>query len=481
MRLQNFGIASLLQAEQRPDAAAFVSREGTISYRQFADQVVHFAGHMQALGVRQGSVVGLAINSPSTMLVAVAALSALGAGWFVVSGDYTVSAFPGAVDHVFSAGTRSEQEGWHAIDASWLDAPPVPAGAIDALPGHAAPDAVWNYATSSGTTGRPKTMPVTYGTVWTRSTRPELADGLAQTVLNLFPAVTHVGVRFSLCNLAFGGTNVAMMQWPELVAAGVTKVLGSPSHMSSVFQRHPVPDIRIPACRVTGGPVTPSLMETGLDYFDEMQILYGSTEAGTMALGHFSRARPYDGTVGPPVAGVTVEALGADGQPNPPGTEGILRIRTDTLIPGYLGHPDPGNSPVRDGWLYPGDLGLIDANGALRFTGRADDVINTGGNKINAIDIDAIIERHPDVVDGYCFLETNAFGHGVLSAIVQLRRGAAAESLRSIKADIIDELHHSIWPRKIYLTDRVPRNINGKAMRSQAIALAPSLPKVDLP
>jgi acyl-CoA synthetase (AMP-forming)/AMP-acid ligase II len=92
-----------------------------------------------------------------------------------------------------------------------------------------------------------------------------------------------------------------------------------------------------------------------------------------------------------------IEAVGPGRQPLPPGGEGELRIRGPQLLTSYT---DPGLSKAQiddDGWFYPGDAGVVDAEGWIRMTGRLKDIINRGGEKFSTLDIEVAIASHPDV------------------------------------------------------------------------------------
>jgi acyl-coenzyme A synthetase/AMP-(fatty) acid ligase len=473
MQTDNIGFAALQRAFQLRRTTAFLVPGYAIPYQRFADLLVCFATRMQERGVDRRSTVGLVINDPAAAVIAVAAVALLGSKWVDASTE-TASAFAGTT-HVFAAGQRMLKPGMINIDRSWLEAPPSTEKSLQKFPGHAHPDDVWMIARSSGTTGRPKFMPISYEAVWRRTENPELQDGAPPVTCNLFPPTSYVGARINIGNLAFGGTNVTRAPFDELLAKGVNRVMGSPAQIAGAFfSKGATPKGRIRSCKVTGAQVTAQFVETGLRYFEEIHALYGATEAGALTLSRFSDDIPFDGSAGYPCPGAEVEILDGAQMPCAAGVEGIVRVRTPWTVPFYIDEPELTASHFRDGWFYPGDLGVLDGTGALRITGRIGDVINAGGRKLNAAELDEIIQRHPDVRDGYCFIENDEHGADVLSVVVSLHPGASHDGLSSITDAAIQKFGRSKAPQRIYVTDTVPRNENGKPMRTQAATAAAS-------
>jgi acyl-CoA synthetase (AMP-forming)/AMP-acid ligase II len=114
-------------------------------------------------------------------------------------------------------------------------------------------------------------------------------------------------------------------------------------------------------------------------------------EAGAAAV---ERRSQWDGQV---LAGMEIQAVSTDRVPLPAGTEGELRIRGPRLLTAYK---DPERTRERidsEGWFYPGDIGIVDDQGWIRMSGRLKDIINRGGEKFSALDIESAIASHPDV------------------------------------------------------------------------------------
>jgi len=473
---ENFAFATLRGAFSRPDVIAF---DGTsrVTYQRFADLVVHFARKMREFGVGAGSTVGLSVASPVVAQVAVTAVGLLGARWLQFGALERKSPHLQAT-HFF---TGAGEGGTYQFTRAWLEAPPASVDSLDDFPGHAHPDDVWMIATSSGTTGRQKYMPLGYRSAWRRiSGNIDLVDGKPMIFASLFGATGHTGLRPRLGNLLAGGTNVQIASFEKMLARGVNRLMGSPVQIAAHIRKATPPDTRIRSCRLTGAVVTSQFVEWALDYFDEVQVLYGSTETGGATVARFTQDRPFDGSAGHPLDGVELSVVDGADKPVEAGVEGIIRVRTDGMVMGYVGDPELTQAVFRNGWFEPGDLGYIDATGAVHISGRISDVINTGGVKFNAADLDASLQRHPDVEDGYCFIEKTGHGEDVLSATISLKPSADRSGFAAQWPSTVKGLGPARALHRLYVVDTVLRNENGKPMRAESAKAVQSLTPIIL-
>lgn len=415
------------------------------------------------------STVALLTKDLLAASVAIGAIGLLGARWAPLASSTAVPL--AGTTHTFTFGPGTERVGATVIDAAWLKPERSNATMLGQFAGAASPDATWMIAHSSGTTGKLKYMPISYNTVWNRSAIADVQDAAPLTLLNLFSTLSYVGACINAFNLVHGGTNAYWAPWAQLLAMGVNRILGSPAQLSlAILERTAPPAKKIRSVRVTGAQVTAKFVATALRYFDEVQVLYGATETGTMTLGRITDARAFDGSTGRHVEGVEVQILDGDEGSCAAGVEGIVRVRAPWPVPFYIGEPELTAQVFKDGWFTPGDLGRLDAAGALHITGRTGDVLNVGGQKLNASELDEIIEAHPEVRDGYCFIDRNSTGGDILAIVATLKPGASARCLAEIRDAAAAKLGKSRAPQRLYVTDTLPRNENGKPMRREAAA-----------
>jgi acyl-coenzyme A synthetase/AMP-(fatty) acid ligase len=187
---------------------------------------------------------------------------------------------------------------------------------------------------------------------------------------------------------------------------------------------------------------------------------YGSTETGTIASGPLQDSADLPGGTSRLLEGVVVESLGDDDRPLPRGSTGRLRVRTPGMAHRYEGDDAASERAFRDGWFLPGDLGAVTGDSILVVTGRIDDLINVGGNKISPQVIEDALLRVPGVTDAAAVGIRDASGcTGIGVAIVADDRATPAAL-----DDACKRLRY-MAPSRILRLDELPRNENGKVDR----------------
>ncbi|SFJ91246.1 fatty-acyl-CoA synthase [Sphingomonas sp. NFR04] len=266
---------------------------------------------------------------------------------------------------------------------------------------------------TSGTTGAPKGVTYTHRSSFLHTLRLLQVDVMAisgrDTVLAVVPmfhanawglpfAVPAAGGKLVLPGRWTDGASLTRLIAGEQVTVGVgvpTVWLGLLEHLEASGEDLPSLERVI----VGGAPLAPALMariESGLGV--EVQTSWGMTElspSGTVAVPRDpARAAALSGK---PAIGVDLLLTDAQGHalPDQRGGEGHLRVRGAAVIARYFGEPD--SALDADGWFATGDLARIDAGGNLQITGRAKDLIKSGGEWINPAEIEAVIGALPQV------------------------------------------------------------------------------------
>jgi fatty-acyl-CoA synthase len=214
---------------------------------------------------------------------------------------------------------------------------------------------------------------------------------------------------------------------------------------------------------VSGSSLSPILRERARELFgDSLYDLYGSTEAGWVAVATPEDVIKRPDSVGRPVPGVEVEVLGDDGRSLGPGDVGRLYIRSEARFEGYTG----GETSDERGDLYGiGDVGHLDEEGFLHVEGRADDMVVVGGENVYPIEIEDVIRRVPGVDDvAVAGVADQEYGR-VLAAFVT---GEASEE--AILAACREALASYKVPRRIERLDELPRTGSGKILVRELVA-----------
>jgi acyl-CoA synthetase (AMP-forming)/AMP-acid ligase II len=216
---------------------------------------------------------------------------------------------------------------------------------------------------------------------------------------------------------------------------------------------------------VSGSALPAELATTFMDRFgDVLYNLYGSTEVSWVSIAGPADLRAAPGAAGRAPVGTRLVILGDDDRPVPTGTEGRVFVRNDLPFAGYTRE---GVDVERfGGMLGTGDIGRLDEHGLLHLTGRADDMIVSGGENVHPGPVEDLIAARPEVREAAVTgVPDEQYGQR-LAAFVVLEPGArvAADDVRGwVRA----ELSRFAVPRDVEFLDELPRNATGKVVHRE--------------
>lgn len=204
---------------------------------------------------------------------------------------------------------------------------------------------------------------------------------------------------------------------------------------------------------------------------------YGITETGSWVAGNTTpRLQPEDGLIGNGWGTVirilpSGDPLAGAGHARPcrRGEAGFVWLHTPGLMRGYLDRPDLTRAVVSAGWFSTGDIGLLDKRGRLYLRGRQREEINKGGQKIYPADVDAVIERHPAILDVCTFpYEHELYGESVgVAVVLQAGQGNPLAEIREWTSRRLG-VHRA--PDRWYALEAIPRTSRGKLNRREVAA-----------
>ncbi len=262
--------------------------------------------------------------------------------------------------------------------------------------------------------------------------------------------------------------------WPRLIAGTeATLFAGVPGLFRQVLKYANADEMRLGALRhalVAGETPPPGLFEewTGRMGTALYEAL-GMSEISTyISSGPEVPRKP--GTVGKPQPGRCVAIIPADGgeAPLPPGSEGLIAVdrRDPGLMLGYWRRPREEAEVYRGRWFTGGDLGVIDDDGYVTHTGRANDLMNALGYRVSPLEVEAILGEHPEVAEVACAEIRVRDGVSVIGAFV-VPRGPEPPDAESLKAFAHERLAAYKCPKEIRFVAALPRTANGKIKRNE--------------
>jgi len=349
--------------------------------------------------------------------------------------------------------------------------------------GYAQPDDVSMVLHTSGTTSRPKIVPLSQANLAASATniRNTLKFTAADCGLNIMPLFhIHGLIAGVLAPLAAGsqvfctpGFNAlkffawmdeAHPTWYTAVPTMHQAIVSRAPKNTEIIARNPLRFLRS-----SSSSMPPQVIKELEDIFHAPLIeSYGMTEAThQMASNPLPPAVRKPGTVGV-AAGPEVAIMAADGTLLPRGTgvenTGEIVIRGANVTAGYESNPKANEEGFRNGWFRTGDQGVMDADGYISITGRLKEIINRGGEKVSPREVDEILMDHPAVAQVVCFgMPHPKLGEEVAAAVV-LREGQAATE-RELQAFVSTRAAEYKVPKKILILDEIPKGATGKLQR----------------
>ena len=341
------------------------------------------------------------------------------------------------------------------------------------------PDDIALMLHTSGTTSRPKIVPLSHQNVC--ASAEHIATSLKLTAedgcLNIMPLFHIHGLMAAvLASLASGGSvcctpgfnALSFFRW--LKEAQPSWFTAVPTMHQAILaragrNREVIEDSRLRFVRSSSASLGPTVMH-GLEETFAVPVIeaYGMTEAAhQMASNPLPPAIRKAGTVGL-AAGPQVAVMNEGGDVLVAGLTGEVVIRGPNVTAGYRANPAANASAFTNGWFRTGDQGVIDEDGYLRLTGRLKEIINRGGEKISPREVDEVLLEHPAVVHAVTFAVPHAkLGEDVAVAIVL--RPHATTTEQEVRAFAAGRLADFKVPRRVVFVETLPQGPTGKLRR----------------
>ena len=355
------------------------------------------------------------------------------------------------------------------------DMPP----ATPAAGGLAAAEDVALVLHTSGTTSRPKIVPLRQRNVAASAhhIRETLALTHGDVCLNIMPLFHIHGLIAAVLASLAGGASVSctpgfnalkFFGWfDEVKPSWYTAV---PTMHQAILARadrnkDEVARGRLRLVRSSSASLPPQVMEALEATFGAPVIeAYGMTEASHQMASNPLPPRPrFPGSVGI-AAGPEIAIMTDDGDLLPAGELGEIVIRGPNVTDGYEANPEANAKGFTNGWFRTGDQGYLDPDGYLRLTGRLKELINRGGEKISPLEVDTILMDHPAVAQVATFaVRHDKLGEEVAAAVV-LRDGMSLDE-RALRDFAAQRLADFKVPRKILFMAEIPKGATGKLQR----------------
>ncbi|MFN9450861.1 MAG: class I adenylate-forming enzyme family protein [Rubrivivax sp.] len=501
-------LAHLLQRQAllAPDAPAiFEGTQQVATYGQWGQRSATLAARLHAAGLAPGDRVLLFMRNHPRYLELL--LGAWWAGLAVV--PVNAKLHPAEVEWIIDnaqvrwafvshdvaprplAGLERQWEVDSDAVSALLAPLPGQAGADPAITPRGPDDLAWLFYTS-GTTGRPKGVMLTHRNLMTMGLTYAIdVDALQSGDTMVYAApMSHGCGLYAVPHLMAGARHVVPasggVDAAELCALG--EALGPLSTFAAptIVQRlvnhveqaglTPAECARRFKTIVYGGaPMYRADIERALAVMGPRFVqIYGQGETPMVAtalsrqqLANHSHPRWGEriASVGVAQTPVTIRVADAQGLPLPPGHTGEVLVRGDTVMAGYWRNPEATAAAVRDGWLWTGDMGSLDADGFLTLKDRSKDLVISGGSNIYPREVEEVLLTAPGVAEVAVVGAPDPEWGEVLVAFVVLRQGTPDSA--ALDTHCLAHIARFKRPKRYVFVEALPKNHYGKVLKTE--------------
>lgn len=349
-------------------------------------------------------------------------------------------------------------------------------------------DLAWLFYTS-GTTGKPKGVLLTHGNLMTMTLCyfSDVDTAKAEDSILYAAPMSHGAGMYSMAHMLVGARHVV----PESGAFQPDEILTLSKRFRniSMFAAPTMVRRMVEHCESSGedpsgiktivyggGPMYVEDIRRGLEVMGNRFVqIYGQGESpmtitalSRFQLGNISHPRYLEriGSVGVAQSAVEVRIGDQQGNSVADGLVGEILVRGATVMGGYWNRPEATAEALRDGWLFTGDMGVLDADGFLTLKDRSKDVIISGGSNVYPREVEEALLSHPSVAEVSVVGRPNPeWGEDVVAFVVT-SPGTALDP-QQLDAHCLSQIARFKRPKEYILLDALPKNNYGKVLKTE--------------
>lgn len=482
-------------AATRPRHPALVHRGGSVTYAELEAETQQLAARLRALGVERGERVAVLMGTSPELVSLIHSLTSLGAVFVPLNLRLVPAELRGLLVQVrprllicdgplvdLARRLGSTLENTAVFSTAELAAlPPLappPDREISLADDH-------SILFTSGTTGRAKgvRLSVANQLASAKASAARLGVDPRDQWLACVPLYHIAGLSIVLRSAIYGTTLALHAEFDanEVAKAiqqnGLTLVSLVPTMLGRVLDALAGVGVGrdLRCALIGGGPISSALLERARSAGLPVAPTYGLTEAASQVAtarpGELNRGNPQPDAsapvcVGRPLPGTKLRIVDETGRSRPAGKPGEILVSGPQVMAGYLDLPEETRAAVRDGWLYTGDVGAVDAEGRLSVFDRRLDLVVSGGENVYPSEVEATLLAHPEIADAAVVGRPDEeWGQRVHACVVRVR--GSSLSAEGILAHCRSRLASFKLPRAVEFHSSLPRTSSGKLRRDQ--------------
>ncbi|OUM01584.1 class I adenylate-forming enzyme family protein [Variovorax sp. JS1663] len=486
-------------AAETPDAVALLDDGRSLSYADLQRAIDDAKAALAGLGVLPGQRVLLVAENSASLVAFVFAASSLGAASVLVNARLSAQEIDAIVAHAQPQAEIYIDAGFKEGIAHALRRHAMPldcglAGSVRAVVAaqhfEPLPEDVAALIYTSGSTGKPKGVMLTHGGLLFVATTLVAYRQMsaADRSYGVLPMSHTMGLTSVLLGTLVAGGSVllsARFEVEALVDAietqGLTLFQGVQAMHTALLahlRRHgrALHRGRLRYIYAGGSPLDPTLKAEIQALFGlPMHNGYGLTESSpTLCHSRFGEHRQ-DAAVGPPIPGVAIRIVDAEGKDVAPGESGELWASSPGVMRGYFRDPEATQAALSGPWLRTGDIARQDAEGNVFLVGRIKDIIIRSGFNVYPAEVEAVLNAHPAVAQSAVIGREVARNEEVV-AFVEPKPGQVVDGA-SLQAFLKDRISPYKRPSQIVILQALPTMTNGKVERTALKTMANAMPR----
>jgi len=364
---------------------------------------------------------------------------------------------------------------------------------LSEIEARSADDTAWLFYTS-GTTGRPKGVMITHRNLMTMGLTyfNDVDQVEAQDTIAYAAPMSHGAGLYAIPHLMAGARHVVPASGgfdaPELFALGremgPLSLFAAPTIVKRIVEQAESEKLSPADCGQSfktivygGAPMYAADIQRALRVMGPRFVqIYGQGESpmtGTalsraqIADTQHPRHAEYLASVGVAQSPVCIRVAGPDGQALPAGEVGEVLIQGDSVMAGYWQNPEATASAIRDGWLWTGDMGALDAEGFLTLKDRSKDLIISGGSNIYPREVEEVLLTAPGVAEvAVVGAPDPEWGEIVVAFVVPQADLAVALHAQALDAFCLEHIARFKRPKHYEIVDSLPKNNYGKVLKT---------------
>lgn len=476
-------------AEEKPDVMALAFKSEIVTYRQLFERVRYVAGSLFQKGIKKGGRVVFSALSKPEMIYVYLGIQYIGAAAVFADKNGTPESIYRICEDVEAACLITDKPmKEYAEKLSVISMRELCAERPDHIPDYCNPgeDDLAELIYTTGTTGTPKGVMLTYRAVYYIFTYTITGIGIKADDIILLPLPLHHSFALRVLRAAlYAGAAVVLQNGFTFAkeiennmnayhCTGMASVAASLETIKMQMQDKIsgiLGGLRFIEVSASALPVSRRKEFVNLLPNTVIHNTWGSSESGGAVFLNVTETIKYHpekaDALGKPAAGIEVAVLDTNGKPMKSDREhpGRMALKGGMVMSGYWNRNELTKKTLCDGWLLTGDMAYIDDDGYVYMLGRADDMINVGGEKVSPVEVENTAGEYDGIRECACIGVSDPEGVTGQMPVLFAVSSAAGFEPKELQKYLALRLERYKIPKEYILLEKLPRNSMNKVDR----------------